>query len=162
MNNALGRIMDYSIDEYGRLVLALDDQDRFILNNECQDHQAKLDYIEDAVSDAMIATGPFEFISPAVCGDLTDADMLAVLGEDHGYDGPAFSSPADTTGGVGSSYIRTSPGRAAKCLARWAYMNYQVRNWREELIETGHCVWECGCVDCENDAAALRSLLCID
>lgn len=153
--------MDYSIDEYGRLVLALDDQDRFILNEECWDHQAKLDYIEDVVSDVMVANGPFEFISPAVCGDLTDADMLGVLSEDQEHNGPAFSTPADTTGGVGSGYVRTSPGRAAKCLARWAYMNYQVRDWREELIETGRCIWEGGFVDRENDAAALRELLCL-
>lgn len=133
-----------------------------ILHEECQDRQAKLDYIEDALADVMIANGPFEFISPAVCGDLTDADMLGVLGEDQEHDGPAFSSPADTTGGVGSGYVRTAPGRAAKCVARWAYMSYQVRDWREELIETGRCVWLGGFVDRENDAAELRSLLCID
>jgi hypothetical protein len=154
--------MDYTIDDHCRLVLTLDQHDEFILNEECQDCQAKLDYIEDALADVMIANGPFEFISPAVCGDLTDADMLGVLGEDQEHDGPAFSSPADTTGGVGSGYVRTAPGRAAKCVARWAYMSYQVRDWREELIETGRCAWEGGFVDRENDAPSLRSLLCID
>jgi hypothetical protein len=153
--------MDYMIDDHCRLVLTIGEYDQFILNNECQDHQAQLDYIEDALSDVMIANGPFDYISPAVCGDLTDADMLGVLGEDQECNGPAFSSPADTTGGVGSGYVRTAPGRAAKCLARWAYMNYQVRDWRDETIETGRCVWEGGFVHRENDAAALRALLCI-
>jgi hypothetical protein len=153
--------MDYTIDDHCRLVLTIDQHDKFILNEECQDHQARLDYIEDALSDAMIANGPFEFISPAVCGDLTYADTLGVLSEDQKHNGPAFSSPADTTGGVGSGYVRTAPGRAAKCLARLANMNYQVRDWREELIETSRCAWEGGFVDRENDAAALRLLLCI-
>jgi hypothetical protein len=40
-------------------------------------------------------------------------------------------------------------------------MNYQVRDWRDETIETGRCVWEGGFVHRENDAAALRALLCI-
>lgn len=153
--------MDYTIDDHCRLVLAIDQHDNFILNEECQDHQAKLDYIEDALSDAMIANGPFEFISPAVCGDLTDAEMLGVLREDQEHNGPAFSSPPDTTGGVGSGYVRRAPGRAAKCLARWAYMNFPVRDWREEIIETSRCVWEGEFLDRENDATALRSLLCI-
>lgn len=153
--------MDYRIDDHCRLVLTIDQHDKFILNEECQDHQAKLDYLEDALADVMIANGPFEFISPAVCGDLTDADMLAVLGEDQEHNGPAFSSPADTTGGVGICYARTSPGKACKVLARWAYMSYQVRDWREELVEFGCCVWEGGFVDRENDAATLRELLCI-
>lgn len=153
--------MDYRIDDHCRLVLTLDDQNRFILNEECQDHQAKLDYIEDSLHERLICNDQFEFGSPAVCGDLTDADMIGVLGEDHDYDGPAFSSPADTTGGVGSGYVRTSPGKACKVLARWAYMSYQVRDWREELVETGHCVWDGGFTDRENEAVALRDLLCI-
>jgi hypothetical protein len=152
--------MDYSIDDYCWLVIKADAGDIKHWASYAERHEL-LEDIEDGVHEMLCCNGPFQFISPAVCGDLTDADMMGVTDQEVDHDGPAYSSPADTTGGVGSGWISTSPGKAERVIARWAYMNYQVRDWREELLETGRCVWEGGFVDRENDAVALRSLLCI-
>jgi hypothetical protein len=153
--------MQYEIDKYSRLIIKLDDTDRYILDHDCQDHGAKLEYLDDALHEQLICNDQFDWISPAVCGDLTDAQMLGVLGNEIEYEGPAYSSPADTTGGIGSGWIRTGPGRAQYVIARWAYMRYQVEDWREELLRQGKIGFEGGYTDRKNDPAALRGLLCL-
>lgn len=156
--------MDYHIDQYSRLVITGDEKWR----TECaeySDHRLLLEDVEDAMREIMIRNGTFMDISPAVCGDLTDAPMIGILGEvEPGIGYPDRRLKYD---GVGCGYVSESTSYTsmnskhntrAKVRARWAYMNYAVTDWREELVETGCIVWEGGFVDRDNDAGELAQL----
>lgn len=91
----------------------------------------------DAFED-LTCNSDLEWINPGNTGDLTDAPMLGILGEvqpdDSGPFGAVLAGRWEDAAGV--SRVWHHP-----IVARWAYMDYQVRNPLDDLLESGRVVF---------------------
>jgi hypothetical protein len=63
--------------------------------------------------DPLICNSELDWIDPAECGDLTEAPMLGILDEE------------------------------GNVIERWAYMDYQVRSFLNDLADDGFAVFSC-------------------
>jgi hypothetical protein len=45
-----------------------------------------------------------------------------------------------------------------KPIARWAYMGYQINDWREELVDSSEVIWDGGAIEGDDDPATLAKL----
>jgi len=66
---------------------------------------------EIAIMEPLICNSELQWINPADTGDLTDAPMIGITDEDE------------------------------TILERWAYMDYMVRSFCDDLLETGEAVF---------------------
>lgn len=79
--------------------------------------------------DSFIANSEYEWISPVLCMDLTDAPLLATFGEEREL--------PEGAGGDGSGWIVSGPGLGMPVEGRWGWMNYAVSSIQQELAENG-------------------------
>lgn len=85
----------------------------------------------------LIANSELEWIAPEVCGDLTAAPILGILGPEDAVDDKTWDN------GQGTVWF----GHMAGCvlvhpvLERWAFMDYQVRSVLEDLRDKGQAVF---------------------
>ena len=106
--------MKYEIDRAkNTLALIADDDDRRNLAEMKADDPKQFGTIQSEIEalEPLIANSELDWIDPAECGDLTDAPILGIREED----------------GVP--------------LERWGFMDYQVRTFLDDLIETGRAVF---------------------
>ncbi len=83
----------------------------------------------------LLCNSELQWIDPAVCGDLTDAPILGILGE--------VENRKDCPRGCGAVLVG-SDGifiQAAPVVARWGYMSYQVRSPLDDLLTDGAAVF---------------------
>lgn len=95
---------------------------------------------EAAALAPLTSDGEFYQLSPGDTGDLTDAPMLGILGEEgvkeHSVFEPNFG--IIDTGHDGRNTM------AQPIIARYAYMNYQVQSFLTDLIEQGYADFQGG------------------
>lgn len=85
----------------------------------------------------LIYNSELHWIDPAITGDLTDAPMLGILGEEGDKDRTIFP---ENYGLVTSGYIGQNE-MAQPILERWAFMDYQVRSVLQALRDTGIAIF---------------------
>lgn len=98
-----------------KLVIFADEDER----EEMKDRSSMVGYHNEAEAlESLIANSKLDWISSEETGDLTDAPILGIRG---GY----YKD---------NMFIHTIE-------QRWAFMDYQVRSFVEDLIRTGKCVF---------------------
>jgi len=129
--------LDHKISEDGStLTIIADDEEREKLRQmrgEDPDKFGTTESLTEAI-ESLLCNSDLNWIDPMDTGDLTDAPMFGILGE-------------ETTEGKGpfGSVLVGSYGEKGKppvpwyqpIIGRWAYMDYQIKNPLEELIEHG-------------------------
>ncbi len=124
------------------LTIIADEQDRKLLR-EGWDNPGETDLDSDKALheffEGPLANSEFQWVQPEWCGDLTDAPILGLLGDD-----------------VGESEVKTFPanyhgwreigfnGREKvfqPVLERWAFLDYQVRSPLADLLENGKVIF---------------------
>jgi hypothetical protein len=133
--------MNYHIDRHGRLVLTASEKDRAYLNQlrDEDPDEFQRDRVMYDVLEWIVTNDEFQFISPYYTGDMTDAPMLGLLGEqEEAPEGELLGSGLVDDGRCdGKNFVRP-------IIYRWAYMNYAVGSPQEDLLEKGKCIWEGG------------------
>lgn len=91
------------------------------------------DFLEPLTSNSEL-----EWIDPADTGDLTDAPMLGILGEDQvRMQGVNPSGPY----GIIKTGFNGTADTFQPILERWAFMDYQVRSALEDLRDKGEAIF---------------------
>lgn len=132
--------MTYKINERGNLVITATPEERADITPPESDQFL----YEDECLEKLIANSELDWIPEGVSTrDLTGAPMLGILGdegmEDHSFFPENFGFIPTGSDGVARW--------ARPIIARWAYMDYQVRSFVTDLIEKGECEWEGGYAD---------------
>lgn len=79
----------------------------------------------------LICNSELTWINPADTGDLTDAPILGILGEERPFNQEDSTIP----------HIVTGSNMIQPILCRWAFMSYQVRAVLEDLRDKGEAVF---------------------
>lgn len=126
-------------------ILFSDDRTRLIISADPQEREA-LRAREDIQSDnalhevfePLVCNSELEWGQPWVTGDLTDAPLLWITGEDV----TMHKIPRDA---IGTMFIGRRGEPPELCytpvLERWAYMDYQVRSPLEDLRDRGEVIF---------------------
>lgn len=123
-------------DAKTNLIIEIDEDEQ----NELKEMSVEEDFSSDDKMhdflEPLIANSELQWIDPAVTGDLTDAPMIGILGEDE------FSKEENKPG---SGYVSTGATSEefakAPVLYRWAYMDYQLRSPLQDLLESRKVVF---------------------
>lgn len=89
------------------------------------------------VFERLICNSELQWISPEVCGDLTDAPILGIYGDERAANGdePEYGTGTVCTGRAeGILKVRA-------VLERWAYLDYQIRSVLVDLLEKGEAIF---------------------
>lgn len=131
--------MKYQITKHA-LVMKIDGEERIAL---AAVHAIKPDEFDTEafmtdLLEQMVTNDCFMWIGSEVTHDLTEAPMLALLGDEE----------ESATGGPGL-YLVGRPHDAEHdhyqpVLFRWAFMNYQITTPQKDLLEKGEAVWHGG------------------
>lgn len=83
----------------------------------------------------LLGNSELQWIDPSDTGDLTDAPILGILGEE--------TTDGDTPGPYGLCYISTDGDGSifAPIIERWAFMDYAVRSFLTDLATEGQAVF---------------------
>jgi hypothetical protein len=111
----------YEILPNGNLRLTVDNRE------ELEDAEDIEELMED-----LIATSELDWICPSVCGDLTDAPMLAILN--------CEEEPVAASRGSGRVLTRRWQDWSVAVTHRWGWMDYAVKDLFDELREKGCAV----------------------
>lgn len=123
--------MRYEYDD-DRLTIYADDVERAELaeltNKELVADKAMYELFED-----LVANSELTWLNPCDTGDLTEAPMLGILGDES----------IEDVGPFGAMHVGRWDGKDQyqPILQRWGYMEYAVRSPLEDLLETGECVF---------------------
>lgn len=129
-----------------RLTLTCDEAERAELREILEENGHFSDRTEAEFMDHLICNSELDWINPDDTGDMTDAPMLGVWGEDvaesqrDGFTGERLYGWVQLgrwhnaeTGRIENHY---SP-----ILERWAYPHYAVRSFLSDLMENGEAVF---------------------
>ena len=120
-----------------RLIITADAEDqaelqRMKTEDEFQSDQAMYDAFEH-----LTANSELTWISPSDTGDLTDAPILGVLGEEGIKQHTVFlENYGLVETGSDGFWTMVQP-----ILKRWAFMDYQLRSHLDDLVEKGKAVF---------------------
>lgn len=131
--------MNHYIDGCGQLIITVDKQEKqHLVESSVEDAFDTDDFMLDFF-ESLLANSALQWISPAQSGDLTDAPMLAILGEP--IPGPENPSDGEAQGMI---HVGRWDDKSwyEPILKRWAFMSYQVKSPQRELMERGFCTWE--------------------
>jgi hypothetical protein len=129
--------MKYIIDEYQQLWLLADLQDREdILELRGEDQHFSLDDETEAL-ERMLANSELQWINPEDTGDLTDCPILGVLGTE------TQLTPVGPYGAVAVGKDETGL-LYQPIVARWGWVEYELRSFLEDLATLGWCRWTGG------------------
>lgn len=121
-----------------RLVITADDSERETLRglDDIQSHKAMIEFLEPLLCNCELEWG-----QAWVTGDLTDAPILWIKGEDC----TVHKMPRDIAGTIFVG-VRGEPPQPTyeTVLERWAYMDYQVRSVLEDLRDKGEVIFTGG------------------
>ena len=95
-----------------------------------KDELADVETASDAV-DTLLANSDLCWISPTVCGDLTDAPILAIL------EYPEVPVEAEDGNGYVSCGRWDGQHWSCRVAHRWGWMEYATRDLADELLEKG-------------------------
>jgi hypothetical protein len=149
--------MKYTILEDGRLKLSVDEKEQSHLRYLREDENALLVEftmdskwgsrdVEEEVLESLICNSDLEWIPDGVCmGDLTSAPMLGITDTEvpttavniRPNFGFVLAGGWPDSKGVYQTWHRP-------VIQRWAWMDYAVRSFLDELADCGECVWEGG------------------
>jgi hypothetical protein len=102
----------YDLNTNGCLIIKADTADMAALEG-LRNESGEFDSRAEAIAlEDLLANSELDWIQPEECGDLTDAPILG---------------------------FRDKDGKAAD--ARWGFMDYQIRSFISDLIETGQAVF---------------------
>ncbi len=104
----------YNLNTNGCLIIKADTKDMAALEGLRNESGEFDSRAECEALESLIANSELDWIQPEECGDLTDAPILG---------------------------FRDKDGKTTD--ARWGYMDYQIRSFIEDLIETGQAVFTC-------------------
>jgi hypothetical protein len=129
--------MKYTITP-ATLTLEADEAERAELRaamDERPEHFGTLDH-EAEFMESLIANSELEWINPEDTGDLTGAPMLGIYGPEC----QESELPADRIGALecGRDSFR---GFYQPILQRWAFMDYAIRSFLADLMNTGKAVF---------------------
>lgn len=118
--------MKYEISpDRSQLIISIDDDEQKVLSNmdELDSDNAMYDFL-----DSLIANSELSWLRAEDTGDLTDAPILGILGEET-VAGEGFTGPHGfvLTGGNGGETC------ACPILERWGFSKYQIVSVLEEL-----------------------------
>ncbi len=83
----------------------------------------------------LICNSELQWTDPEVHGDLTDAPILGIWGNERWV---ASHRSGDGTVCVGADHTReVDPVQVVSVVERWGYMNYAVRDPVQDLVDTG-------------------------
>jgi hypothetical protein len=89
--------------------------------------------------DALIGNSELQWVSPVVCGDLTEAPILGIWGDEQWV---SEHKDGDGTILAGADHSRKEkPIMVQPVLERWAYMDYQIISPLQDLRDTGKAVF---------------------
>lgn len=83
--------------------------------------------------ETLVANSELQWVNPADTGDLTDAPMLGILGEEQRDNSGPFGAVLAGNDGKGAIYC--------PILERWAFMAYETRSFVSDLSEHGRAVF---------------------
>lgn len=131
----------------GKLRLTADEKDRAWLRELMSGGEGNLSDKEARALDGLVGNSDLQWIPEGTTGDLTSAPMLGIL--DGAVDETALQGLVPHFGlvHVGRWEVGNPPRllqHYRPVIARWAYMDYQVRSFIDDLIATGESVWEGG------------------
>lgn len=107
----------YDLNSNGVLLLRADPLECEAIRQMRADHPNHGDaWAESEALESLLANSELEWIAPEDCGALTDAPILGV-------------------------WEYNEDGHQIKVLAAWGFMDYQVRSFLDDLIETGRAVF---------------------
>jgi hypothetical protein len=90
------------------------------------------DKCEGEALEHLLSNSSLQWINPADTGDLTSAPMLGITDGDGALEDLPVNRFGQTQVGHWGGF-----DRYAAIIARWAYMDYQVRSFVEELMDKG-------------------------
>ena len=139
--------LKYRIEGSKLIVSPYDDEEREALR-ELRDEDPDTFGNDSQMADvfeSMIANSELCWINPSDTGDLTDAPMLGILGEEGIKEHTVFLENYGLveTGSDGHWTM------ACPILKRWAFMDYQVRSVLDDLLDKGKAVFISGEDDAE-------------
>ena len=102
----------YDLNTNGKLIIRASEQEREALKDLANESGEFNSHAEYEALESLVCNSELYWIDPSETGDLTDAPMLGLRGED--YD---------------------------EVIARCAFMDYEVRSFVSDLIETGRAVF---------------------
>jgi len=132
--------MQYTIDD-NRLVISADNREREELrklHDLDPDAFDRDDFMYDMLEN-LVTNDSFQWIDAGVTGDMTDAPMLAILGDEEPGEPGAGECQGLYQCGRWDDRDQYQP-----VLYRWAFMNYCVTSPQRDLIEAGEAVFTGG------------------
>lgn len=141
--------MKYHILEGGDLLIVASPEERAeIIAPGAEGFRDEFECLEILIANSDLMTLPDD----AIDGDMTDAPLLGIIqmpdGESAGYREAELPEPRFGKYCVGGD--EGGPYYAA-VIARWRYMDYQVRSFVTDLIEKGECRWTGGYAEIDPD-----------
>lgn len=131
--------MKYHINEktgYLHITCTPEEQREWIPQVRKELHSSGTVSAECEVMERLLADSCLEWIPDGSTGDLTSAPMLGILGEEDDDKVEHFGSVLSGHWGMSDHH--------RPIIARWAYMEYALRSFLDDLAEKGECVWEGG------------------
>lgn len=116
-----------------QLVIRADDHTRQLLAELCKENPAEFDSdkVTAEVFEHLLANSELQWIGPEVFGDLTDAPIIGVLGEEFETNDFRDGTGLVLVGQDGGIFI------VAPVLQRWGFMDYQVVSPQRALMYKG-------------------------
>lgn len=115
------------------LTMSIDKAEQTLLAMTLQDEELNIFDIENQETETLLANSDLQWINPEDTGDLTDAPMLGITGEDSREESGPYG--AIHTGGDEQGPI------FAPILERWAFMDYAVRSFLDDLATNGKALF---------------------
>lgn len=121
-------------EDRSNLILTVDaETQQYLQREQAEDEKFDTDSYMHDLFDGFIANSEYAWISPATCGDLTDAPILGILSEEQ-------KLPEGVTYDDGSGWLVSGPGLGHRVEERWGWMMYQIQSLQAELAEKGRAV----------------------
>ena len=134
--------MKYRYDDY-ELTLEAEPEDLEQLQEILKSRDGDFWSAEEEVDfmEGLLADSELEWLSAMDCGDLTSAPILGIT--DHGE---VYSKEDIPDTAVGSQFAYSDMGVDwfVPIISRWGYMDYEVRSFLDDLLETGKAVFVSG------------------
>ena len=130
--------MDHEFrNDRAQLVILADAQDREDIREILEDHPDRgCDWQEAEALDSLTSNSELQWISPSATGDLTDAPMLGIVGGDNDVSREPSGPHGSIQGGADKEGEFFYP-----ILERWAFMDYQLRTFLEDLTDKGEAIF---------------------
>jgi len=132
--------LKYEIKGKNLVVKPYDDEELAELRRMRDEPDFQSDSVMYDAFESMVCNSELQWINPADTGDLTDAPMLGILGEEGTKEYTVFlENYGLVETGSDGHWTMVQP-----TLKRWAFMDYQLRSPLEDLANKGEAVFVSG------------------